>query len=356
MQGMNHASNMTLSIIIVSEYTAPKYRGIFLAIKSATIFWGIWVANAIGTFFYWKYISLLGIFLSIYSLTVLFWPESPQWLASQGKFKECKTSHRWLRGINTEAEKELNLLIQSQIQHFKNRKDNVSIIKIVKKKAFYKPLLLSVVMMAQYHLSGKVVCMIYSIDIIKKITDSESTAYMGMLILDGVTVTGMYVGCYLAKIYKRRTLLFSTCSVAITSLFLISLYLYLIDKGFIVESKIVTISLLTFFSVSISCGPMILSTSIYGELIPLRFKSFCTMISALVFVSLTSTLLKIFPYICRTFTMSGAFFFYAISSLTCVVILYKYLPETKDMTLQEIENLFNEKRGSDETLKLSNSI
>ncbi|KOB72864.1 Sugar transporter [Operophtera brumata] len=350
MQGMNHASNMTLSVIVVTEYTSPKYRGAFLAFKSATLFWGIWVANAMGTFFYWKYIPLLGIFLSIFCFTVLFWPESPQWLASKGRFEECVSAHRWLRGTDSKAEKELKQLIQSQTDSIKSCKEipKDNIVKLFSRKEFYKPMLLSVLMMMQHHLSGKVVCMVYSIDIIRKITDSESAAYTGMLILDGVTVTGMYFGCYLSKILKRRQLLFSTCAVAILCLFILSLYLYLVDLKVITENRVLTISLFTIFSLSISCGPMILSTSIYGELTPLRYKSSCTMISALVFVILTSTLLKLFPLIVRTINMSGVFLIYAISSLIVSSILFKYLPETKDRTLQEIEDIFSNKKMTEE--------
>lgn len=353
MQGMNIASNMTLSVIIVSEYTSPKYRGAFLAIKSATLFWGIWVANAMGTFLYWKYIPLLGICLTIFCLTVLFWPESPQWLASKGRFEECVYAHRWLRGTDSKSENELEQLIKSQTDLIKTCREKINLGKVVKtfsRKEFYMPMLLSVLMMMQYHLSGKVVCTIYSLDIFRKITDNESTAYTGMLILDGVTVAGMYLGCYLSKILKRRLLLFSSCTVAILFLFLMSLYLYLIVLKVIAENRIVTISLLTIFSVSISCGPMILSTSIYGELAPLRYKSSCTMITALVFVSLMSTLLKIFPFVVRTFNMSGAFLMCAISSLIVTSILFKYLPETKDRTLQEIEEIFANKKKTEEEI------
>ncbi|KOB65105.1 Sugar transporter, partial [Operophtera brumata] len=350
MQGMNHASNMTLSVIVVTEYASPKYRGAFLAFKSATLFWGIWVANAMGTFFYWKYIPLLGIFLSIFCFTVLFWPESPQWLASKGRFEECVSAHRWLRGTDSKAEKELKQLIQSQTDSIKSREipNSDNIVKLFSRKEFHKPMLLSVLMMMQYHFSGKVVCMVYSIDIIRKITDSESAAYTGMLILDGVTVTGMYFGCYLSKILKRRQLFFSTCTLGILFLFILSLYLYLVDLKVLTENRILTIFLFTIFSVSISCGPMILSTSIYGELTPLRYKSSCTMISALVFVILTSVFLKLFPLIARTVNMSGVFLIYAISSLIVTSILFKYLPETKDRTLQEIEDIFSNKKMTEE--------
>lgn len=80
---------------------------------------------------------------------------------------------------------------------------------------FYKPLMISSLMVTQFHVSGKFVINVYALDIIKTITSSESASYTGMLILDGVTVIAMYAGCFLSKNLKRRTLLFTTAAIAV---------------------------------------------------------------------------------------------------------------------------------------------
>lgn len=36
--------------------------------------------------------------------------------------------------------------------------------------------------------------------------------------------------------------------------------------------------------------------------------------------------------------LHGAFMFYGVMSTICLLLLFKYLPETKDKTLQEIED------------------
>lgn len=48
------------------------------------------------------------------------------------------------------------------------------------------------------------------------------------------------------------------------------------------------------------------------------------------------TFLKIAPSIFKTFGLHGAFLCFGILSLVFTVLLYKYLPETKNKTLQEI--------------------
>lgn len=351
MQGMLLASNMTLLVVIVTEYSSPRYRGIFMIFESTVFFWGVWVANATGAFFHWKNIGIIAFVCSIYSLSAAFWPESPYWLAMKGRFDECIVSHHWLKGFDKDSEYELETLIQSQKEYIKmcsERKDTVArnrfktVFDTISTKAFYMPMLLSISVMSLYHFSGKLVCSMYAIDVMNAITGNEYTSSIGMLIMDSVTIIGMQVGCISSKFLKRRTLLLSSATAGIIFLYLISVYLFLIKYSAFGENKYVSIMLLTLFSVSISIGPMIMPSTIFGELICLRYQTSCLLILTLFSEFLMATILKTSPYIFKILTLPGAFIFYGISASIFWFIVYKYLPETKDKTLFEIENYFKE--------------
>ncbi|XP_021193315.3 facilitated trehalose transporter Tret1 [Helicoverpa armigera] len=345
MQGLFSASHIVITVMILTEYISPRYRGIFLTVKTATFYWGIWASNAIGTFFHWKKIPLFGMVCSLYTLiTVMTWPESPYWLASRGRFEECATSHRALKGCDEESEKELEALITSQKEYIASCSNTkltlkerlVEVIKTMKCKEFYKPTALSLTTGCLGVLCGKLVFAVYAIDILKKITNNESTAYIAMLILDGFTVLSMYGGCILAKYIKRRTLLLVASSMGVLFLFILSLYLYLIRLNVIVENVYVSISLLVAFSIAVSCGPMTMSISVYGELIPVRSRNLSVCLVALGGKLLIGFTLKLSPTLFKTFGLHGAFLTFGLLSLFIIVLLYKYLPETKDKTLQEI--------------------
>lgn len=340
-QGIPHAGAISVSMIALVEYTSPQYRGLMLTIKTANVFWATWAANSIGTFTDWKYICILSFINAIYSLTCVFWPESPIWLASQGRFEECRKVHRWLKGVDEDSEKELEKLIELQIELRKNsRRKDRKVLGFVLKKPFYMPVLLSSLSMMVNQLSGKQVCILYALDILKKITNSESMAYTGMLILDGVTVLCMYIGAITCKILKRRTVLFVFGSLAVFFLLLTALYLYLAHLSVISENNYISISLLVCFSISLGLGPIILGTSLYGELVSTRYKRESIIIISLVFILVQATLLKVSPQIFKYLDMHGMFFFYGVSVTVCLILLYKYLPETKDKTMREIEEHF----------------
>lgn len=357
-QGILFGCDLTVSTIMVSEYVWPKYRGTFLSLKAASLFWGVWVSNAIGTFFHWNYIGLFGLICSCYYVTVFFWSESPYWLASQGRFEECIKGHRWLKGEGPDSEKELEKLLESQKEFLKNSMIRITVSKRIKTfaqmftlKEFYKPVLLSILMFGIYHSLGKLVVGMYSIEMIKRMTDSEAAAYTGMLIVDGVSVLGLYIGCACSTFLNRRTLLLGTTTISIILLFTMSLYLWLIELSFVGENKILTIALLSAYSMMVAGGPTILSTSIYGELVPLRFKSSGVTIIILVHFSTMATLFKIAPLIFKTVGVRGTFLLYATVSSFFAYLLYRYLPETKDKTLQEIEAYFKDDKPQETVIK-----
>lgn len=331
-----------------------------MAIESSIFFWGVWVANAVGTFSHWKNIGLIAFGCCAYSLSSLFWPESPSWLAMKGRFEESAASHHWLKGYDSDSEKELQTLIKSQREALDacsrrkaaNYKDKLRmVIETVKTRGFYKPLLLAITTMSLYHFSGKMVCTMYAVEMIRKITKNERAAYMGMLIQEGVTILGMQVGCVLSKYVKRRTMLLVCSFIGIVFLFIISLYLFLINKEVIVENNVASILLMMIFSVTISCGPMIIPSTLFGEIIFLRYKSSSLLILALYSEFLMATVLRMSPHIFKIFTLPGAFFFYGVSASVFSIILYKYLPETKDKTLQEIEGFFKDKSKTENESK-----
>lgn len=354
LQGMAGAAQSTTSMMIVTEYSAPRYRGIFLAIKSACMFWGIWIANAIGTFCDYRNIAICGFVCSVYNLISLnIIPESPYWLAEKQRFDACSESYCWLNRNGRKGDQEIETVINLH-KDFKSRRtvkktirDHISVsINNIIKPEIYKPILLTMIIIALYQCSGKFVCTVYSIQIIKNITDSESTAYIGMLILDGFTIFGMYIGCCMTKFMNRRTLLLATSIIGISFLFIMSAYLYLIKFSLISENNYVFIALLTGFSISISCGPMILSATIFAELTPVKSRSFSLSLVSILSKLVLGVLLQISPFIFKKIGYHGTFLYFAFASTICLVMAYKYLPETKDKTLLEISDLFKAKEIS----------
>ncbi|CAH0595540.1 unnamed protein product [Chrysodeixis includens] len=352
--GINTGSHFTVSVMIITEYASPKHRGFFLTMKSATLFWGIFLSNAVGTFFHWRNIGLVGILVSVYSLFIFFlMPESPFWLASKQRYDQSSLSHRWVLGKDKESEAALEKLINYQLSVHSNKKPKDFELKtflayylnVVSSKQFYMPLTLSFFIQCLYVFSGKVVFAVYAIDIISKITaGSKMSPYTAMLILDGVTVFCMYVGCGIVKLFTRRKLLISTSLTGISFLLAMSLYAFLIKLSVIEENNYLALTMLIGYSISICIGPVILTQTIVGELVPIENRGLASCCIDVSLKILLGTVVKISPLIFKAAGTHGAFLFYGVSTSIFLVLLYKFLPETKDRTLQEIAELMKGKK------------
>ncbi|XP_073960857.1 facilitated trehalose transporter Tret1-like [Choristoneura fumiferana] len=344
-QGVTMGGNVTLGIIAITEYAEPRLRSLFLVLKGATFFWGIWVANTIGTFAYWRNIPLLGIWPALIAFfSCIVWPDGPYWLASVGRIEECKKSFEWLRGTGNYTD-ELSSIINNQtIKPDKNnimKKNLLSTIKnAIVLRQFYMPLAVNFVLYCLFQFSGKMVMTVYALIIIEDITKSESTAYAGMLIIDGVTILGMYIGSYISMKVRRRNMLLITSAITILFLYALCLYLSLVAYEVVTQNDIISLTLLVLYSFAVSWGPMNLANTFTSEIAPMRFKTFIVSVSSCAFWGLQTANLRLAPILLANVGMHGSFGIYGTFTLISLIYLYKYLPETNNKTLQELELCF----------------
>ncbi|KAL0832403.1 hypothetical protein ABMA28_001828 [Loxostege sticticalis] len=355
--GLTLATQSSLSLMVITEYSSPQYRGVFLVLKSASTLWGMWCANAIGTFFHYKYIGLLGVMCSIYNIiSICFIPESPYWLAFKGRYDECRATHRWLKGVDEKSEKELIGIIEAQnlLKKSEHKKHSIKsylrkYITMVFQPGFYKPVFLCTVVMLMYCCTGKLVFGVYALETMKKIMKDQSTAYIAMLTLDGFSVLGTYLCCILSKFVKRKTILLFAFTIAVMFLSSLSLYVYLVKLNILSVNNYLCIGLFSGYSLAICCGPTIMSGTIAGELYPLKARSFSVCFVAIATKFISGLILKMSPYFFKTFDFHGTALFYSLLSLGFIIFIYKYVPETKDHTLHEIAALFENKTPKETT-------
>ncbi|CAK1546735.1 unnamed protein product [Leptosia nina] len=342
LQGFGMGIQAAAAPVSIAEYSAPKHRGAFLATIAFSFATGMLAAHVFGTILYWRTAALAcGSCYAISLLLVSLTPETPPYLATKGKFEECKKSFRWLRGFDDESEKELEVLLNSQKNTFVPRK-KVSKLKafleISKKPEFYKPTVIMMFMFVLFQISGMTVVPSYTVPMMEEVTDGAIESYTSMLMVDVVRFVTAVLSCMVVNKLNRRTVLFVGIIISVLALFTTSFLLYLRDFGYIADDyKWIPVVPTLIYIFGKTLGILPIPWAIAGEVFPLAYRSLGSGISGMFLSLMFFVVVKTAPTSFRQIGVSGTFCVYGLCIAICGAFLYYLLPETKGKTLYEIE-------------------
>ncbi|KAH9643911.1 hypothetical protein HF086_016461, partial [Spodoptera exigua] len=321
-----------INSIIIGEYVDFRRRGCFLTIKKIAIGVGILVCHSSSLFLDWRQISMFAICLpTIGVILTLFWPESPSYLAMKGRFEECERSFIWLHGHSNL--KELEHILSNQM---KNKPETS--FRFLIKKDFLKPILIVSLLTLLLDLCGRYYFVVYVIEIMVELIGDQSLATYCSIGADLLTVIAFTSSCFIINRYKRRTILFVFGALTVFLMFSVSLLMLL--KHYKVGTNIVflTPSFIIMQCVVVNFGLIPVSFTLIGEVFPLRYKGYSSCVSGIVFTFLYTLTLKLTPILMENTGIGGAYAIYGLSMGVSLMLLYFVVPETKDKTLQEIED------------------
>ncbi|XP_059047210.1 facilitated trehalose transporter Tret1-like [Achroia grisella] len=180
LQGLALGISSLSGAVLVAEYTSPKYRGAFITLTTITMLSGSLIVHALGYFLLWHQVAIFCLCVAILDGVLVFLsPESPVFLATQGRFDECKKVFHWLRDLDEDEELDAMIKVQILRRAAMNEPQktilNKFTVKIksalitIKKADFYKPL---IVMMHFNIISvwcGAVMMDAYGFDVFQKL-------------------------------------------------------------------------------------------------------------------------------------------------------------------------------------------
>lgn len=139
----------------------------------------------------------------------------------------------------------------------------------------------------------------------------------------------------------RRTLALGSGLATAVSAICLGTFLYLQEDC---SSSSYISALFTFLYVATNTlGFMILPGVMLGELLPSRVRGMAGGLTFMLFNFLLFGTAKLFPFAKTQMGIHGVFWLFGAVSLLASVFLFLTLPETKGVTLSEIEDYFSEK-------------
>ncbi|CAF4902161.1 unnamed protein product [Pieris macdunnoughi] len=348
LQGISGGMLNTLRSVLIGEYTSPKNRGAFLTTISFSQAFGIFFVHLIGSCFSWQMTAFISVFFPFVSLLMtIYAPESPSWLLTRGRIDECKEVFRWLRG--NEEDEELEDMIQARLAFEKyeattnhNRNKIVDIIRTIKKKEFYKPIILMAHLNIITQFSGGTTMAVFAPSIIGKLIPQGDVAFW-MVFLDTQRLISNFLAVYIMNKVKRRTMMFSTAGLCVISHIAIATYVLCRLMGWNYSSVWLPALLINIQYFTVAVGMVPLPNIIGGEVFPLQYRSIGGSISLATGGMFTFVVLLTFLQLMDNLGLHGTYYLYSVILIVNVFIVWLLLPETRGKTLQQIEDEFRGK-------------
>ncbi|CAH0731693.1 unnamed protein product, partial [Brenthis ino] len=356
LQGVAMGMLGPLGSIIIGEMTDPRNRGAFLTSVSLSLTMGVMTTHALGIYFSWQQNVLICSFITFTSLVLIIYynPESPSWLIAKGRYEEGEEIFFWLRGRDSVQEAELeNMIAAQKMQRKSSLIEEKQSLKVKvkgffsylrntsKKPEFYKPIIIMSMLYTMFQFAGINVISSYAMDIIHKVVGPQANAKFIMVMLDVERVICNILAVFLMKTLKRRTLLFSSGAVCVLSYIGKSFYVYAKQNDMLpYDNEWIPLLLIGIYMCSLTIGISSIPFAISGEIFPLEYRGLGGGISILCLSLNFFVAVKSFPVLTNAVGLPITYLIYAGAVVFCLSIVYFMMPETKDRTLQEIEDSF----------------
>ncbi|QEC66671.1 sugar porter family MFS transporter [Panacibacter ginsenosidivorans] len=352
--GMGIGIASMLSPMYISEMAPADIRGKLISVFQLGVVSGIlliYFVNAGIAGMYdeawnistgWRYMFGSGLIPSvIFILLLLTVPESPRWLAKKKRNEEALYILTKINGT-TKAQQELN-----EINNTLADETSLPISEMLK-PGLRRALLIGIVLAIFSQVTGINAVMYYAPEIFKSTGDGSGSALMQTVLVGIINVAFTLVAIkYVDKLGRKALLLIGIAGMTICLLAVGAAFYFNAQQGYLV-----LIGILCYIACfAISLGP--LTFVVIAEIFPTKARG--TAMSVAVFSLWVAVFLvsQSFPILMGSIGNAFTFWIYMFMAICAFLFVWKMVPETKEKTLEEIENYWKA-RDASVTLKTNN--
>ncbi|KAK2586490.1 hypothetical protein KPH14_011388 [Odynerus spinipes] len=336
--------------VLVGETADPALRGILIGGVFAAYSFGILSIYSLGASFEWNVVAFCSTVLPVVAfISFCFIPESPVWLIGQGKNEKARKALLWLRGGDTEqvdteitileARAKVDIAQKSLGTSFSQRASTT--LCIIVSPDVLKPLSIINIFNALQLTSGTYVIVFYAVDLVQDIGGKSMDSYLAAIITAFVRFFFCLLACVLLLKMRRRSLgMFSAIGTSLASLVLAA-YTSIKKEESDMDTYVLGICLFAYVGAN-TVGLFTLPGLMIGELLPQKARGIGGGFNFFLFNFFLFVVTKSFPAVNNAIGITGAFAIFGISALMEAAFIYIALPETRNQTLEEIEDYFQQ--------------
>lgn len=333
MGGLAVGGASVLAPVYIAEVSPAPLRGRMVSINQLTIVIGISLAYYSNYFLLavgenaWRWMfaaEAVPSLLFLVSLAVI--PESPRWLVARSREKEAAAVLRRIGGEEFAAS-ELSKIGESMSGARKRAS-----LSEVRRRKYRFVLLLGVFLAVFQQWSGINVILFYAPDIFAQTRQGVDSALFQTTLIGlvnfGFTLVAMWL---IDKVGRKALMVVGAAGMAVC---------YAIIGGFFFSGSTHGLFLLMVILLTIAFYATGLAPTVWvviSEIFPNRIRGVAMSIATFALWTACYLLTLSFPVFVEWFSAAATFWIYAIICLAGFVVILKYLPETKGISLEQLE-------------------
>ncbi len=325
--GLSIGASSVVAPVYISEIAPPKYRGRMVISFQLNVVAGILIAyfsnyllQGVGGANDWRWmLGVVAIPSLVFSTLMLFTPETPRWLVLYKKDYEA-------------AKKVLAITGEATDHIIEDIKNSVSSAKeSLFSKKFFKPLVLAFLIAFFNQMSGINAIIYFAPKVFQMAGIERNGALLSTVGIGVINLIFTITGWYLIDRFGRRTLMFIGSFGYILSLSLIAISFNGTDHSMIVYYVFL-------FIASHAVGQGAVIWVFLSELFPNSVRASGTSFGCLTHWVFAALVAQVFPYFAANVPGAYIFGFFAFMMLLQLLYVWKMMPETKGIALEDMGN------------------